>query len=165
MSWLSDQISRLRSTKQGDLYWRALKFDREVNLQALKKLLEQNPEMSVDELLTVAGLQKETRKKSPPKNNRKEKGAIMGKGTTGKPIMEDTVIFYYNPEYNPEDDVFEVEEDELMVDKEDVIQALLYLLRDNNNFVFMDDEEFEKIIRDNWRAVKDDYYDDLQELF
>ena len=165
MSWLSDQISKLRSTKQGDLYWRALKLDREVNLQALKKLLEQNPEMSVDELLTVAGLQKETRKKSPPKNNRKEKGAIMGKGTAGKPIMEDTVIFYYNPEYNPEDDVFEVEEDELMVNKEDVIQALLYLLRDNNNFVFMDDEEFEKIIRDNWRAIKDDYYDDLQELF
>ena len=63
MSWLSDQISKLRSTKQGDLYWRALKLDREVNLQALKKLLEQNPEMSVDELLTVAGLQKETRKK------------------------------------------------------------------------------------------------------
>ena len=166
MSWLSDQISKLRSTKQGDLYWRALKIDRGANLQVLKKLLDQNPEMTVDELLSAAGFQGDGKKETLPKNNGKEKGTqIKRNSTAGKPIMEDTVIFYYNPEYNPEDDVFEVEEDELMVDKEDVIQALLYLLRDNNNFVFMDDEEFEKIIRDNWRAIKDDYYDDLQELF
>lgn len=166
MSWLSDQISKLRSTKQGDLYWRALKIDRGANLQVLKKLLDQNPEMTVDELLSAAGFQGDGKKETLPKNNGKEKGTqIKRNSTVGKPIMEDTVIFYYNPEYNPEDDVFEVEEDELMVDKEDVIQALLYLLRDSNNFVFMDDEEFEKIIRDNWRAIKDDYYDDLQELF
>ena len=165
-SWLSDQIKKFRSTKKGDFLYSAHRLSTTVDPKFLEQIYNQNPNLSVDELLTVAGLQKETGKKSPPKNNRKEKGTqIKRNSTVGKPIMEDTVIFYYNPEYNPEDDVFEVEEDELMVDKEDVIQALLYLLRDNNNFVFMDDEEFEKIIRDNWRAIKDDYYDDLQELF
>ena len=164
-SWLSDQIKKFRSTKKGDFLYSAHRLSTTVDPKFLEQVYNQNPNLSVDELLTVAGLQKEIKKETPPKNNRKEKDTKPEKGVTGKPIMEDTVIFYYNPEYTPEDNVFEVEEDELMVDKEDVIQALLYLLRDDNNFIFMNDKEFEKIIRDNWRAIKDDYYDDLQEFF
>lgn len=159
MSWLSDQISKLRSTKQGDLYWRALKLDREVNLQALKKLLEQNPEMSVDELLTVAGLQKEEKKKTPPKNNRKEKDTKPEKGVTGKPIMEDYITFHVNDGFSHKNDK------EISVSVEDVVNALVSLLEYDTDYIDMSDEELRSDIETNLDPYVDTYYGDLCEVF
>ena len=159
MSWLSDQISKLRSTKQGDLYWRALKLDREVNLQALKKLLEQNPEMSVDELLTVAGLQKEIKKETPPKNNRKEKDTEPEKGVTGKPIMEDFITFHVSDGFSHKNDK------EISVSVEDVINALVSLLEYDTDYIDMSDEELRSDIETNLDPYVDTYYGELCEVF
>ena len=86
----------------------------------------------------------------------------------GEPDMrdQDTVTFYYNSgDVNPDEDVVGVREDRVTVNKEDVIQALCYLLRFDGNFVHLDDNELEQTIRDHFESIKDDYYDQLYSFF
>lgn len=80
--------------------------------------------------------------------------------------MPEKVKFYYTSTDSDLDKKwYEEETDELVVDKEDVIQALLNLLRYDESFVYMDDDEFESIVRNHWVELKDKYYEELFEIF
>ena len=79
---------------------------------------------------------------------------------------EETVTFYYTSKNeNPDNTWYQVETDKVTVGKEDVIQALLNLLKYTEDFAYMDDSEFEQIVRNHWRELKDKYYEELFTLF
>lgn len=85
---------------------------------------------------------------------------------TGESAMENQeVVFCYSPEETGEEIFPEDTEVELVVSKDDIIRALCQLLRDDCNFVYMDDEEFNSTIQEHWEAIKDSYYDKLHEYF
>lgn len=83
---------------------------------------------------------------------------------------KDKTTFYYNKklqlkegeDQNLNEDDFVVE---VVVDKEDLINAIKYLLRYDNNFVDYSDEEFDKVVDNHWESIRDDYYDDLYNFF
>ena len=82
------------------------------------------------------------------------------------PEEEETVTFYYTSKNeSPDDAWYQVETDKVVVGKEDVIQALLALLRYTEYFAYMDDSEFEQAVRNHWRELKDEYYEELFNLF
>ena len=83
----------------------------------------------------------------------------------GSDMEDQEVVFYYSPELKDDDDIFEVDEVKLVVSKDDIIRALCQLLRDDSNFVYMDNEEFDDVINEHWESIKDDYYEELHEYF
>ena len=79
---------------------------------------------------------------------------------------EETVTFHYtSKDENPNDKWYEVKTSTVTVPKEDVIQALLNLLRYTEEFAYMDDSDFESTVRKYWRELKDEYYEELFNLF
>lgn len=98
-------------------------------------------------------------------------GGIGMVGPVGESMEnKDKTTFYYNKklqlkegeDQNLNEDDFVVE---VVVDKEDLINAIKYLLRYDNNFVNYSDEEFDKVVDDHWESIRDDYYNDLYDLF
>lgn len=158
-SWLSDQIKKFRSTKKGDFLYRAHRLSTTVDPKFLEQIYNQNPNLSVDELLTVAGLQKEIKKETPPKNNRKEKDTEPEKGVAGKPIMEDFITFHVSDGFSHKNDK------EISVSVEDVINALVSLLEYDTDYIDMSDEELRSDIETNLDPYVDTYYGDLCEVF
>ena len=159
MSWLSDQIKKFRSTKKGDFLYRAHRLSTTVDPKFLEHIYNQNPNLSVDELLTVAGLQKETKKETPLKNNRKEKDTKPEKGVVGKPIMEDFITFQVSDGFSHKNDK------EVSVSVKDVVKALMSLLRYDTNYIDMDGKELKDEISNNLDSYVDTYYGDLCEVF
>ena len=158
-SWLSDQIKKFRSTKKGDFLYSAHRLSTTVDPKFLEQVYNQNPNLSVDELLTVAGLQKETKKETPPKNNRKEKDTEPEKGVAGKPIMEDFITFHVSDGLSHKNDK------EISVSVEDVINTLVSLLEYDTDYIDMSDEELRSDIETNLDPYVDTYYEDLCEVF
>ena len=158
-SWLSDQIKKFRSTKKGDFLYSAHRLSTTVDPKFLEQIYNQNPNLSVDELLTVAGLQKEEKKETPPKNNRKEKDTKPEKGVAGKPIMEDFITFHVSDGFSHKNDK------EISVSVEDVINALVSFLEYDTDYIDMSDEELRSDIETNLDPYVDTYYGELCEVF
>lgn len=79
---------------------------------------------------------------------------------------EEIVTFHYtSKDENPADKWYEVKTSTVTVLKEDVIQALLNLLRYTEEFAYMDDSDFESTVRKYWKELKDEYYEELFNLF
>ena len=79
---------------------------------------------------------------------------------------EEIVTFHYtSKDENSNDKWYEVETSTVTVPKEDVIQALLNLLRYTEEFAYMDDSDFESTVRKYWKELKDEYYEELFNLF
>lgn len=112
-----------------------------------------------NELLTVAGLQKETKKEAPLKNNRKEKDTKPEKGVVGKPIMEDFITFQVSDGFSHKNDK------EVSVSVKDVVKALMSLLRYDTSYIDMDGKELKDEISNNLDSYVDTYYGDLCEVF
>ena len=86
--------------------------------------------------------------------------------TQEMPEKEETVTFHYtSKDENPNDKWYEVKTSTVTVPKEDVIQALLNLLRYTEEFAYMDDSDFESTVRKYWKELKDEYYEELFNLF
>ena len=90
---------------------------------------------------------------------------IKKEGNQEVPEEEIVTFHYVKDDEDPNDNWYHVETSEVTVLKEDVIQALLNLLRYTEEFAYMDDSEFEQVVRAHWRELKDEYYEELFNLF
>ena len=86
--WLNKQIARLRKSKDGDFYYRAFLINRDINPYFLQKIYDANPDKSVDDLLSLAGLADKKKNKIDTK--------VTNKGVIGKPIKEEKSMYYDN---------------------------------------------------------------------
>lgn len=98
-------------------------------------------------------------------------GGIGAVGPVGESMEnKDKTTFYYNKKLQlKEGEDQNLNEDDLVVevvvDKEDIINAIKYLLRYDSNFVDYSDEDFDKTVCDHWESIRDDYYDELHDFF
>ena len=80
--------------------------------------------------------------------------------------MPDQVKFYYcSSQEDPDQKWYRQEVDQVVVDKEDVINALCYLLAYDPEFIDMPPDELREHIALNWQELKDEFSVELFDIF
>lgn len=81
-------------------------------------------------------------------------------------VMPDQVKFYYcSSQEDPDQKWYQQEVDQVVVDKEDVINALCYLLAYDPEFIEMSPEELHNHVALNWQELKDEFTAELFDIF
>ena len=165
MDWLDKFISKLRKTKSGDFYFQAVRSDRNIDLDIAKRIYDENPNASVETLLSM--LKKEEKKKKARAKNKKHSDlcptSIDGENEikNGEPIMEsnkDTITLQFYSDNGGELKDYNVS-------KKDICDAIFSILIDDIKFVSMDDTELNAYIRNNLDSLVDTYNEELCDIF